>query len=208
MRIFATLLLASLAVFTLGCGGTAPEPTRIPTPTHEITLEEAVEYSCALETDYDVTTVIDTQGEDAAWFDPGKIVVEGRVSQGKHFHEIVHHYDLDGTLLRKQEFVWLDRVHYKRNTHPDAPHSWDDWTIDTGVPTFPDPCFREGMESLERVGTRHYVVREPEEDLTAEIWIDRKGRPTRMLLTLPPNQTSVTFTGYDETNIITAPVVE
>ena len=173
----------------------------------EISLEEAVQNACAEDGDYDINGVRTTKEGDL-FFESGKLVVKARIS-GSDIHSFTSYYDPSGeTLTKKRESILIGGVNYQRDTIPDSPNVWDEWGIDgsTYHVIFPGLCYE--ADGLKRVGTRHYIVNYDDGEGEYEMWIDLKGRPSRILGESDDAQAELTFSDFGQTNSITAPMVD
>ena len=127
------------------------------------------------------------------------------------------------------ELITVDGVAYSRETLPGRLQVYGAWAIvGTGLsPQPPLPCARPDTfvsGSDDTSAERHYTATYSRDSLsgglpdmvTDEFWVDSSGRPTRSRTTTPrvgdgeESSTLVeeqTYSGYGETNVITAPTL-
>ena len=168
-------------------------------------------------------------------FDASTVMTDGEYKTEQTFtvagddtRLVSHMYTLDGkTLVVKVEFLWKDGVQYVRGSTEAAPDTWQPWEIiagDLSALRPPTPCL-EQADSATRNTERHFVWKtEPFGDIIEkdEFWADAEGLPVRGRFTSNETATAsdgtrtttgdvvrqidITYSGFGQTNTITAPI--
>ena len=161
--------------------------------------------------------------------DEARVVQTFEVSGGnQRMVGVVYEPPDSDTVTAKGELVLLDGVAYARESSPEHPTilgAWEVWHDNLPTTSGPEtPCFGADSTNVRRSddSERHFIWRTEIDGNTVtkyEFWVDANGRPVRSTITDTDTSSAtrdstpsvdviaeISYSGFGEENIITAPI--